>query len=59
MPVIIGVLRERAAQELRVSLVPEVAGKLQQAGARILIEQGAAASARFPESAFKSVTWAT
>jgi NAD(P) transhydrogenase subunit alpha len=59
MPVIIGVLRERAAQELRVSLVPEVAGKLQQAGARILIEQGAAASARFPDSAFNSVTWAT
>jgi len=58
MPVIIGVLRERAAQELRVSLVPEVASKLQQAGAQILIEQGAAATARFPDSAFNSVTWA-
>jgi NAD(P) transhydrogenase subunit alpha len=57
MPLIIGALRERAAQESRVSLVPEVAGKLQQAGAQILIEQGAAVSARFADSSFKDVTW--
>ena len=58
MPVVIGALRERAAQEARVSLVPEVAGKLQQAGAQILIERGAAVSARFPDSAFSGVAWA-
>jgi len=58
MPVVIGALRERAAQETRVSIVPEVAGKFQQAGARILLERGAAAAARFPDAAFSGVTWA-
>ena len=58
MPVIIGALRERAAQESRVSLVPEVADKLAQAGARVLLERNAGAQAQFPDSAYKSVTWA-
>ena len=58
MPVTIGALREGAPLETRVSVVPEVAGKLIQAGARILLEQGAGTRAQFPDSAYKDVTWA-
>ena len=58
MPVTIGALRERAPQETRVSLVPEVADKLAQTGAKILLEKGAGTSAQFPDSAYKNVTWA-
>ena len=41
MPVTIGALREGTPLETRVSLVPEVAGKFAQSGARLLIEHGA------------------
>jgi NAD(P) transhydrogenase subunit alpha len=58
MPVIIGALRESAPQETRVSLVPEVADKLAQTGARVLIEKGAGTRAQFPDSAYKNVAWA-
>ena len=58
MPVTIGALRESAPQETRVSLVPEVADKLAQAGARVLMERGAGTRAQFPDSAFKNVSWA-
>lgn len=58
MPVTIGALRESAPQETRVSLVPEVADKLAQTGARVLIEKGAGARAQFPDSAYRNVTWA-
>ncbi len=58
MPVIIGALRESAPQETRVSLVPEVADKLAQTGARVLLERDAGTRAQFPDSAYKSVTWA-
>ena len=58
MPVTIGTLRERAPQETRVSLVPEVADKFVAAGAKILIERGAAARAMFPDAGFKTVIWA-
>ncbi|HUK01878.1 MAG TPA: NAD(P) transhydrogenase subunit alpha [Steroidobacteraceae bacterium] len=58
MPVIIGALRESAPSETRVSLVPEVADKLAQAGASILIERGAGVRAQFPDSAYKNVQWA-
>ena len=58
MPVTIGALRESTPQETRVSLVPEVAGKLAGAGARVLIERGAGERARFPDSLYKSVDWA-
>jgi len=57
MPVIIGALRERAPQETRVSLVPEVADKFAQTGAKIVLEKGAGTLAQFPDSAYKSVTW--
>ncbi|HEX5208286.1 MAG TPA: NAD(P) transhydrogenase subunit alpha [Steroidobacteraceae bacterium] len=58
MPVTIGALRESAPRETRVSLVPEVAEKLAQSGARVLLERGAGASAQFPDSAYRGVEWA-
>ncbi|HKT74669.1 MAG TPA: NAD(P) transhydrogenase subunit alpha [Steroidobacteraceae bacterium] len=58
MPVTIGALRESSPQETRVSLVPEVADKFAQSGARLLIERGAGQRAQFPDSTYKSVTWA-
>ncbi len=58
MPVTIGALRESAPQETRVSLVPEVADKLTQSGARVLLQRDAGARAQFPDSLYKSVTWA-
>jgi NAD(P) transhydrogenase subunit alpha len=58
MPVTIGALRESAPQETRVSLVPEVADKLAQTGAKVLIEKGAGTRAQFPDSSYKNVTWA-
>jgi H+-translocating NAD(P) transhydrogenase subunit alpha len=58
MPVTIGALRESAPQETRVSLVPEVADKLTQSGVRVLMEREAGGRAQFPDSLYKSVTWA-
>src|SRR5882757_3814918 len=58
MPVTIGALRESAPQETRVSLVPEVADKFAQAGAKVLIEKGAGTRAMFPDAAYKNVAWA-
>src|ERR1700733_442673 len=58
MPVTIGALRESAAQEARVSLVPEVAEKLAKEGVRVLLQRGAGERAGFPDSLYKSVTWA-
>ncbi|MGD9599184.1 MAG: NAD(P) transhydrogenase subunit alpha [Steroidobacteraceae bacterium] len=58
MPVTIGVLRESAPQESRVSLVPEVAAKFAALGARVLIERGAGAAAHFPDANYKQVEWA-
>jgi len=58
MPVTIGALRESAPQETRVSVVPEVADKLTQAGARVLLERDAGARAQFPDSTYKNATWA-
>ncbi len=58
MAVAIGALRESSPLETRVSLVPEVAGKLAQAGARVVLQQGAGERAQFPDSAYKGVEWA-
>jgi NAD(P) transhydrogenase subunit alpha len=58
MPVIIGALRESAPHETRVSLVPEVADKFAQTGARVLLEHGAGTRANFPDTLFKKVEWA-
>src|ERR1700689_2114466 len=58
MPVTIGALRESAAQEARVSLVPEVAEKLAKEGVRVLLQRGAGEGAGFPHALYKSVSWA-
>jgi NAD(P) transhydrogenase subunit alpha len=57
MPVLIGVLREVAPHETRVSVVPEVADKFAALGARIAMERGAAVRARFPDASYKNVEW--
>src|ERR1700684_2385663 len=58
MSVTIGVLRERARRETRVSLVPEIADKFAALGARVLLERGAGVSAQFPDALYKKVEWA-
>jgi H+-translocating NAD(P) transhydrogenase subunit alpha len=57
MPITIGALRESAPHETRVSLVPEVAEKLAQTGARVVMERGAGERARFPDTLYKKVEW--
>ena len=58
MPVTIGALRERAPQETRVSLVPEVVAKLTRSGARVLMERGAGERSNFPDGVYSGVDWA-
>ena len=53
MPVVVGVLKESAANETRVALTPEIAGKLKGLGARVLVERGAGSAAQFPDGAYK------
>src|SRR6202789_2948003 len=52
MPVVVGVLKESAANETRVALTPEVAGKLKGLGARVLVERGAGTTAHFTDKAY-------
>jgi NAD(P) transhydrogenase subunit alpha len=55
MPITLGIVTERLPGETRVALVPEVATKLQKAGAYLLMERGAGRAAQFPDEAFKDV----
>ena len=48
----VGVVRERAPNERRVALVPELIGKYQAAGLEVLVEAGAGAGALIPDSAY-------
>ncbi|HTV50025.1 MAG TPA: NAD(P) transhydrogenase subunit alpha [Steroidobacteraceae bacterium] len=57
MPATIGTLRESVPHETRVSLVPEVADKLTQSGAQVLLERGAGSRAHFPDTAYRQVQW--
>ena len=52
MPVVVGVLKETAANETRVALTPEIAGKLKGLGARVLVERGAGTAAQFTDKAY-------
>ena len=54
MPVTIGVLKETVRGENRVAVVPEVATRLAALGAKLLIERGAGAAARFPDAATRT-----
>ena len=62
MPAVIGAIREATAGETRVSLTPEVAGKFIAQGARVFLQRGLGAAARFPDAAYgglpaDQVTW--
>jgi len=57
MPVVIGALAETDAGEARVSLTPEIAGKLAAAGARVMLERGAGVRAQFPDALYRNVEW--
>jgi H+-translocating NAD(P) transhydrogenase subunit alpha len=52
MAFVIGVLRETAANETRVAVVPEIATKFKALGARVLLERGAGVAAHFPDAAY-------
>lgn len=52
MTAVVGVLRETAANETRVAVVPEIAAKLTALGVRVLVERGAGVAAHFPDSAY-------
>jgi NAD(P) transhydrogenase subunit alpha len=58
MPVVVGVLKENAANENRVAIVPEIAAKLKALGAVVLIEPGAGTGANFPDSGYRDVEFA-
>jgi H+-translocating NAD(P) transhydrogenase subunit alpha len=53
MPVVVGVLKETAANETRVALTPEIATKLKGLGARVLLERGAGVPAHFADAAYR------
>lgn len=52
-------LRETAADERRVAITPEVAGKLHAQGLQIWLEHDAGAAAGFPDAAYAEATLAT
>jgi NAD(P) transhydrogenase subunit alpha len=52
MTVVVGVLKETAAKETRVALVPEIAAKLKALGVRVLVERGAGEAAHFPDALY-------
>jgi len=58
MPVTIGVLKETVPGENRVAVVPEVATRLIALGAKLLLQRGAGAAARFPDALYKDVAFA-
>jgi NAD(P) transhydrogenase subunit alpha len=58
MPVKIAVLKETAAREKRVAMVPAVADKLAKLGCEIHMQSGAGNASKIPDSAFKGVNFA-
>ena len=58
MPVVVGVLKETAASENRVAIVPEIATKLRALGAVVLVESGAGSSAQFTDSQYTGIEFA-
>jgi NAD(P) transhydrogenase subunit alpha len=53
-PPTVGVLRETAAGEHRVALVPDGVATLTKGGTAVLVERGAGSGAFFPDSAYES-----
>lgn len=58
MAVKIAVLKESAAREKRVAMVPAVADKLVKLGAEVRIETGAGLASKLADAAFKSASFA-
>lgn len=58
MPVKIAVLKETAAREKRVALVPVVADKLAKLGAELYLQSGAGLAVKLADTAYKNVTFA-
>jgi len=58
MPVVVGVLKETAANENRVAIVPEIATKLRALGALVLVEFGAGIAAQFTDSQYTGIEFA-
>ncbi len=54
MPVVVAAIKERAAGESRVALVPEVASKLVKSGYKVVIEAGAGEAASFSDADYKA-----
>ena len=50
----IGVPKETAANERRVALTPDAAGRLVKAGFSVLVERGAGEAASFGDDAFRA-----
>jgi H+-translocating NAD(P) transhydrogenase subunit alpha len=50
----IGVPKETAANERRVALTPDVAGRLVKSGYEVIVEQGAGTAAYFPDGAYRA-----
>ncbi|KGI77203.1 NAD(P) transhydrogenase subunit alpha [Oleiagrimonas soli] len=57
MTVTVAALRETAAGERRVAIVPEVAKKLHASGVEVMLERGSGAAAGFPDEAYEGVTF--
>lgn len=55
MPVVIGAIREVAADETRVGLTPEVAGKFIALGGQLLLQRGLGSAAGFPDAAYAAL----
>ncbi|MDA8290306.1 MAG: NAD(P) transhydrogenase subunit alpha [Actinomycetota bacterium] len=52
-PLVVGVVREDAADEARVAVVPDGVGKLAAAGCEVVVERGAGSGAYFPDDAYE------
>jgi NAD(P) transhydrogenase subunit alpha len=55
MPLTIGVLKESSAHEARVALSPDVAAKLAEIGADVVMERGAGDSSHLPDALYAKV----
>jgi NAD(P) transhydrogenase subunit alpha len=58
MGVVVGVLKETAANENRVAITPEIAAKLRALGAAVVVETGAGLAAQFPDRQYADVEFA-
>jgi NAD(P) transhydrogenase subunit alpha len=55
MPLTIGVVKETEAQEARVALTPDVAAKLVELGAAVVMERGAGERSHYPDAAYRGI----